>query len=152
MNRDGCVDVGAFEGACQCGAVRYSVAPGPAKQTVCHCRMCQRATGNAFAPLMEVENDRITWTGYAKTFRSSNVAERGFCDECGTPIFYRRIGQDSTEFMVGTIDTEIDYRPVANHGIESRRGWVLELAGLTERETFFTGGEEIVSHQYEHGS
>lgn len=151
MNKDGCIDINAFDGACQCGAVKYSVAPGPARQTVCHCRMCQRATGNAFAPLMEVDNDRITWDGYAKTYASSNVAERGFCDACGTPLFYRRKGGDSTEFMVGTIDTKIDYRPIANHGAESRLGWVFGLASVTEKETFFTEGETVVSHQYEHG-
>lgn len=151
MTRDGCIDVAAFQGACQCGAVRYSVAAGPARQTVCHCRMCQRATGNAFAPLMEIDDDRITWEGYAKTFRSSNIAERGFCDTCGTPLFYRGIGRDTTEFMVGTIDTEIAFTPIANHGTESRLAWVFGLAGVTEKETFFTEGETLVSHQYEHG-
>ena len=152
MNRTSCIDVDAFQGACQCGAVRYSVAPGIARQTVCHCRMCQRATGNAFAPLMEVENARITWQGYAKTFRSSNIAERGFCDACGTPIFYRRVDSDSTEFMVGTIDTDIRYEPIANHGIESRLGWVFGLGAVAEKETFFTEGEQMVRHQFEHGA
>ncbi|MEM9642480.1 MAG: GFA family protein [Pseudomonadota bacterium] len=151
MTPDGCVEVNRFDGACQCGAVRYCVAAGPARQTVCHCRMCQRATGNAFAPLIEVGNERITWTGQAKTYASSNIAERGFCDICGTPLFYRGLGRDSTEFMVGTIDTKIDYRPTANHGVESRLGWVLGLAEIAEKETFFTAGEAVISHQYEHG-
>jgi len=151
MNRNGCVEIEDFKVACQCGAVRFSVAAGPAFQSVCHCRMCQRATGNAFAPLIEVDNDRIAFDGYAKTFRSSNLAERGFCDECGTPLFYRRIDSDTTEFMVGAVDTDIRYAPVANHGVESRAGWVLELAGVAEKETFFTQGEQPVSHQFEHG-
>lgn len=151
MNATGCVDIETFLGACQCGAVRFAVSPGPARQTVCHCRMCQRATGNAFAPLIEVEDTRISWTGYAKTYRSSNVAERGFCDECGTPIFYRGFGRGTTEFMVGTIDTPIDYTPIANHGSESRLAWVFGLAAVAEKETFFSEGETVVSHQWEHG-
>ncbi len=152
MNQKGCIDVDTFQGACQCGAVKYSVAPGPARQTVCHCRMCQRATGNAFAPLMEVDNDRITWTGYAKTFRSSNIAERGFCDECGTPLFYRMIDRDTTEFMAGTIDTDIVFHPVENYGAESRLSWVFGLAAVAEQETVIPADQPIVSHQFDHGS
>ena len=149
--KDGWGEIDAFEGSCQCGACKYGVAAGEALQTVCHCRMCQRATGNAFAPLVAVKSDTVTWTGYAKTYASSNVAERGFCDECGTPLFYRRRNCDEIEFMVGTINTDFTYTPVRNHGIESRTGWVLGLAGVAERETFFSEGETVTSHQYEHG-
>ncbi|MEM8789434.1 MAG: GFA family protein [Pseudomonadota bacterium] len=151
MTDDRWTETDAFHGACQCGAVRFAVAAGPALHSVCHCRMCQRATGNAFAPLIEVASDRVTWIGYAKTFQSSNIAERGFCDECGTPIFYRGVGRETTEFMVGAIDSPLDYRPTANHGVESRQGWVLELANIAERETFFTQGEQLISHQWAHG-
>ncbi|QHQ35550.1 GFA family protein [Algicella marina] len=151
MNRTGCVETGAFRGACQCGAVRYHATQGAARHTVCHCRMCQRATGNAFAPLLEVENSRITWQGSPKSFRSSSIAERGFCANCGTPIFYRQIGADSTEFMVGTIDTPIEFTPVANHGAESRLAWVFGLAAVAEQETVASVEAPVVSHQYEHG-
>ncbi len=31
-----------FTGGCQCGACRFTVAPGPVFASLCHCRMCQR--------------------------------------------------------------------------------------------------------------
>ncbi len=149
--KEGWGDVDAFDGSCQCGACRYEVTEGQALQTVCHCRMCQRATGNAFAPLIAVETAHVTWEGMPKLFQSSNLAQRGFCGECGTPLFYQRLGCGEIEFMVGTINSDFNYSPVRNHGAESRLGWVLGLANVTERETFFDDGETVVSHQYEHG-
>jgi hypothetical protein len=38
-------------GGCQCGAVRYALYVAPQRSHVCHCRMCQRATGGLFAAL-----------------------------------------------------------------------------------------------------
>ena len=42
-------------GGCQCGALRYHVAAGPAFASICHCRMCQRATGGPFAALLKLK-------------------------------------------------------------------------------------------------
>lgn len=138
---------GGFEGGCQCGACRYAVAPGPVHMTVCHCRMCQRATSNAFAPLADVEETRVTWTGTPKTYASSNIAERGFCAACGSPLFYRRPGTGVIEFMAGSLDHPERYAPVANHGVESRHDWLDALAGLPMKDTFFTEGEVMRSNQ-----
>ena len=151
VKRDGWTDLEAFEGSCQCGTVRFRVAAGPAMHSVCHCRMCQRATGNVFAPLVEVDNARVHIEGQIKTYRSSNVAERGFCDRCGTPLFYRTIDSDTTEFMFGAINTGIDFPPTRNHGVESRQGWVLDLASLEDLETYFDEGKTVFSNQWEHG-
>ncbi len=134
-------------GGCQCGAVRYAIDAGPAKSTVCHCRMCQRATGNAFAPLFEVMTTAIGWEGQPATWASSDQVERGFCNTCGTPLFYRGIARDTTEIMVGTLDPDFAYRPIANHGVEARVAWLGALHTLPDRETFFAAGEVIRSRQ-----
>ena len=75
-------------GGCQCGAVRYR-ATGLGRASVCHCRMCQRATGNVMAPLVVAEG--IEWEGTPGTWASSNISERGFCRDCGTPVGFRPI-------------------------------------------------------------
>lgn len=116
------------QGGCQCGAVRYRIAAGPAKSVVCHCRMCQRATGNAFAPLMEVPRDRVTWAGEPAEWASSDVAFRGFCPTCGTPLYYR--GGDTVEIMAGTLAPPFAFRPVEQIAEESRQGWLHALPDL----------------------
>ncbi len=145
--RDGWKAEPATHGGCQCGALRYSVAAGPAKSTVCHCRMCQRATGNAFAPLLEVMTTAISWTGLPATWASSREVERGFCATCGTPLFYRGLRRDTTELMAGTLSPDFTYRPVANHGVESRMAWLADLHTLPDRQTFFSPGQTITPLQ-----
>ena len=120
-------------GGCQCGAVRYAVAAGPAKSAVCHCRMCQRATGNAFAPLLEVPSDRVAWTGTPAEWASSDIAWRGFCSTCGTPLYYR--SGDTTEIMVGTLAPGFAFRPHESISVESRVDWLAYLPGLPEIPT-----------------
>lgn len=78
-------------GSCLCGAVSFYV-DLPAKWVAhCHCSRCQRAHGAAF----------VTWVG----FGASNVtvfnqkqalswycdveASRGFCGNCGSPMFFK---------------------------------------------------------------
>ncbi|MGP3695755.1 GFA family protein [Rhodobacter sp. NSM] len=142
--REGWRSEPAAHGGCQCGAVRFELPAGPKKSTVCHCRMCQRATGNAFAPLLEVPTSEVTWHGTPSVWASSSVAERGFCSTCGTPLFYR--SGDTTEFMAGSL-TGFDYRPVANHGVEGCVPWVKGLHHLPDHATRPELVAEVVSHQ-----
>lgn len=89
-------------GGCQCGAVRYSVA-ALGRSSVCHCRMCQRAFGAFYAPLVLVHG--LQWTsGTRRLFASSNISLRGFCGECGTPLSLENLEDDQIEIATGTLD------------------------------------------------
>ena len=92
----------ALTGGCQCGAVRFR-AEGVGGSGVCHCRMCQKAFGSFFAPLVTAQ--RVTWTrGEPSAWRSSNRARRGFCAQCGTPLFYQVDRSTEFEMAVGAFD------------------------------------------------
>jgi hypothetical protein len=72
-------------GGCQCGAVRYALYSEPSEPSICHCRMCQKAFGNYFAPLAGVPLADLRWTkGEPGVFKSSELVERGFCRDCGS--------------------------------------------------------------------
>ena len=43
-----------YSGGCQCGAVRFRVEGPLGDASVCHCRMCQKAFGAFYAPLVSV--------------------------------------------------------------------------------------------------
>ncbi|PID37320.1 MAG: aldehyde-activating protein [Rhodobacterales bacterium] len=90
-------------GGCQCGAVRYRVA-SLGRSTVCHCRMCQKAFGAFYAPLVIVHG--LEWTqGAPSYFASSNVSKRGFCAACGTPLSLEGADDDhEIEIATGTLD------------------------------------------------
>lgn len=141
-----------FTGGCQCGAVRYAVSPGPVGQTLCHCRMCQRATGGPFAALAEVASTRIAWNGSPSTWASSNIANRGFCFRCGTPLFYRETGGTTTELTAGSLDRPETFRPTDHHGSERRLTWLSALDSLPQRPTLLEAGITLETYQDPRGA
>lgn len=126
-------------GGCQCGAVRYRVTGDVRHGSLCHCRMCQRATGNAFAPL--VETTGVEWQGEPARFSSSDIAERGFCGTCGTPLFYRPFAGDVTELMIGTLDDPNAIGPIKHNGVESMVSWLHIADELPRHETYTKGAD-----------
>ena len=117
-------------GGCQCGAVRFAV-EDLGRPSICHCRMCQKAFGSFFGPF--VTGKGLTWTrGAPKEFASSNLATRGFCGDCGTPLTYR--WQDGPyELAIGAFDDPTTIRPAMQIGMESKMPWFGELDGLPAR-------------------
>jgi hypothetical protein len=140
-------------GGCQCGAVRFALSASPVRVSICHCRMCQKATGAPFASLADIERDNFAWTrGKPSAFRSSSIAERDFCADCGTPLSYRRIDGPRIEIMTGAFDRPDRVVPTKQFGTESRLGWVGTIANLPSQTTLQNYGPDklagIVSHQH----
>ena len=77
------------QGACLCGAVSLSITVNSHEVDVCHCHMCRTWGGG---PLLAVECDgQVNMRGEENVgvYASSDWAERGFCRQCGTHLFYR---------------------------------------------------------------
>ena len=132
-------------GGCQCGAVRFTISAGPAEPGLCHCRMCQRATGNAFAPLYKVPDGRVIWQGRPAEWASSNLASRGFCPTCGTPLYYR--DAEGIEIMAGCLTPDFPFAPLDNEGVQSRVPWLAGIGALPDRETAPALAAAVLSHQ-----
>jgi hypothetical protein len=136
-------------GGCQCGALRFALSAAPLRVTLCHCRMCQKASGAPFASFAEIAKDSFAWTrGKPASFRSSSIAERDFCKACGTPMSYRRIDGDSIEIMTGTFDRPDRLVPTSQFGTESRLGWVGTIAALPSKTTKQNYGPEKLAEVF----
>ncbi|MGE0213401.1 MAG: GFA family protein [Parvibaculaceae bacterium] len=123
-------------GGCQCGKVRYALYAEPGNAHICHCRMCQKAFGSLFAPLASVSYEDFAWTrGDPGIFRSSEIVERGFCRDCGTPLSFRYTEKDNINISLGSLDDPASVRPERQFGIESRVPWFGDLPGLTGSRT-----------------
>src|SRR5207248_2977892 len=113
-----------WTGGCQCGAVRYRLLTPPEHASICHCRMCQRASGQPFMAFARVRQEALQWTrGRPAMFSSSNIVERGFCGACGTPLTYRRPTGGAVSVTIGSLDDPEAARPVQQFGIESALSW-----------------------------
>jgi hypothetical protein len=123
-------------GGCQCGAVRYALLAPPDESSICHCRMCQKASGQPFMALARVKANELAWTrGAPAVFQSSNLAERGFCRDCGTPLTYRFFEGDDISVSVGSLDNPLAAPPTIQYGVESELPWFATLADLPRMRT-----------------
>ena len=123
-----------YTGGCQCGAVRFRIAGALLNASICHCRMCQKAFGNFYAPLATAPEGGLSWTrGEPKRFRSSNHVSRGFCAECGTPLTYE--APDGIALAIGAFDNPEDVAPTIQFGVEGKLPYVDAIAGLPMRVT-----------------
>jgi hypothetical protein len=126
----------SLTGGCQCGAVRYRLGAEPTGANVCHCRMCQKAGGGPFMTFGGVRLSQFAVTrGVLATFSSSDIAERGFCARCGTPLTYRGLGSDRISVTLGSLDDPDAVEPRTQLGVESRVGWLLASLSLPEIRT-----------------
>lgn len=78
------------EGGCLCGAVRFSARLTGTAFGACHCVMCRRWTGSALLGITVAEGD-VTWTGadHIATRQTSGWAERAWCRDCGSGLWFR---------------------------------------------------------------
>jgi hypothetical protein len=141
-------------GGCQCGAVRFSVDPAALHTaSICHCRMCQKAFGAFYAPLVSVDPAGLAWTrGERARFRSSNIVSRGFCAQCGTPLTYEP-DEDWLALAIGAFDDPAAIAPTIQYGTESKLPYADDMPKLKARTTESTVESapflaKIVSHQH----
>jgi hypothetical protein len=98
--------------------------------------MCQKASGNLFAAFASVKCEDMTWTrGTPAIFKSSELVERGFCRDCGTPLSFRYVDTARIALTIGSFDSPADIPITQQYGIESRLPAFETLHGLPGRAT-----------------
>ena len=139
-------------GGCQCGALRFRVDGPLGDASVCHCRMCQKAFGGFYAPLVSVRDATLTWTrGTLKHFQSSNAVRRGFCGDCGTPLTYE--APDGIAVAIGAFDHPEAIVPIVQFGVEGKLPYADAIAALPQKDTLAEVATapflvDIVSYQH----
>jgi len=123
-----------YTGGCQCGAVRFRVEGALAEASVCHCRMCQKAAGNFYLPLVTVKGSKLIWTrGEPKKFQSSSHGYRGFCGDCGTPLTFE--APDGVALTIGAFDHPEEIAPTVQWGTEAKLPYVDDVPRLPAHDT-----------------
>jgi hypothetical protein len=131
-------------GGCQCGAVRYALHVQIEKPSICFCRMCQKAFGSYFAPTGGVPVAAYEVTrGTISYFRSSDPVDRGFCNQCGTPLNIRDVSGTRIDISLGSLDRPAAIQPGHAVGIEGRMPWFDKLMSLPGMVTEDDGPREF---------
>jgi hypothetical protein len=121
-----------MEGGCSCGRIRYRVGIENDDAYLCHCRMCQKATGGVSIAFKQVKKADVEWTREPEQYHSSPIAMRPFCRECGTPLGFAFPDSEKMDLTVGSFDDPSAFVPRHHFGAESlHRAW-LNTEGLPE--------------------
>lgn len=114
-------------GGCLCGAVRYEIAGLLRHITHCHCSMCRKGHGAAFATYATLSRRRFRLTAgesEIRAYRSSPNVTREGCRVCGSPLFWCRSDHpDVLEVALGSIDGDPVGRPEAHIFVASKACW-----------------------------
>ena len=96
-----------IEGHCLCGAVTVRATLEKPALRACHCDMCRQHTSSMF---VSVANDpqSVEVSGPAKSFQSSDWAERGFCANCGSTLWYGTIADGARHLAAGLFENAAD--------------------------------------------
>jgi hypothetical protein len=132
-----------IEGGCLCGSVRYQAERVAGPMAHCHCAMCRKAHGTAFATILPVSRSGFRWiSGEAllRDFQSSPGKRRWFCSRCGSQLVSTR--DDNAESLLlraGCIERGYAARPVAHGWVEFMAPWHRITDDLPQFQRGFPG-------------
>jgi hypothetical protein len=113
--------------SCLCGGVRWEITGGLGPVVFCHCSMCRKASGSAFACNASVADEDFHLRAGAElvqAYESSPGKFRHFCRTCGSPLW----GTDPQmpgwkRIRLGSFDGDPGVRPSYHFAVESKAPW-----------------------------
>lgn len=128
---------GPYKGSCLCGAVKYEADELSARMAHCHCSMCRKFHGAAFATYGEARASGFRWLdgeSELQAYTAENGTTRRFCRHCGSSMTFmsQRDPDDIVEVSLGTLDSNLDHSPDAHIYVDSKANWVDIHDGLPQ--------------------
>lgn len=126
-----------YKGQCLCGSIQYQVDKLEPRMGHCHCTMCRKFHGAAFATFGEAKTENFHWIKgekLLKSYQAENDTIRQFCNNCGSSLIFKPSNDDGklVEFSLASLDDEIDLIPDAHIFTASKANWVVVCDGLPQ--------------------
>jgi len=137
-----------MDGKCLCGTITLST-PDRKSLDACHCGMCRRWGGGPALMIACGSDVQIDSVDRLKVYKSSEWAERAFCGECGTHIFYRLLPSNEYYLPAGLFqDDGIEFEFKEQIFIDIKPSYyefANQTLNMTEAEVFakFAPSEEV---------
>lgn len=115
-------------GSCLCGSVAF-LADLPSKWCAhCHCSICRKAHGAGYVTWVGFETAQVNFVQGEKKltwYESSPGAQRGFCPQCGSTLFFRsERWAGELHIALGCLNDPIDRQPQANVFFDKHVNWM----------------------------
>jgi hypothetical protein len=116
-----------LRGSCLCGSVRYEIRGPVGRVSHCHCSMCRKAHGAAFATYGRVERSDFALVSGADdiaSYRSSPGVIRTFCKRCGSNLQFISDKRPSIfSLALGTLDDDPSVQAALHISVASKAPW-----------------------------
>ncbi len=117
------------KGSCLCGTITFELNSEPKAVSHCHCKMCQKQHGAAFATyasLPKADFRYLSGQDALTVYNSSANIARKFCSLCGSNIEWSGSEEypDWVSISVASIDTEFRPKKIKQIHTESRACWL----------------------------
>ena len=122
------IDNPPYKGQCLCGSIQYAVDQIEPKMAHCHCSMCRKFHGAAFATYGDAKTENFHWLDgeeLLKTYLAPNGTKRMFCGNCGSSLVFvpSNDSGELVEFSMGTLDSATDIKPNAHIFTDYGASW-----------------------------
>ena len=118
--------VAVAKGSCLCGSVQYEL-DGPFEvMSHCHCSMCRKHHGAAFATFVTVPLSSFRWVAgedVLSTYQSSAYGKRTFCSKCGSVMPVVEADTGIAFCPAGNLDGELGIQPQSPRFVGSKASW-----------------------------
>lgn len=110
-----------------CGSIRYEIHGELGKAMFCHCQICRKSNGSAFAlnaAINAADFKLVSGESDLRSYASSEDARRYFCEQCGSPIYSMRLSMPEVlRLRVGTLDNDITIEKDSHIFVASKAKW-----------------------------
>jgi len=128
-----------YRGSCLCGVVKFEIDEFLPQAAHCHCSMCRKFHGAAFATIAGVFHSNFRWVEGAdalKGYTAENGTTRTFCSHCGSSLTFSspRAPEEEVEIALGTMDGDVPVEPSAHIFVGSAANWTVLSNDLPQYE------------------
>ena len=129
-----------YQGSCLCGKVKFTISNKINDIVYCHCSLCRKAQGSAFATNANVSASDFNFLSgedNLTSYPSSNTQSKLFCTTCGSPIMSKNtLNPDMIRIRLGTIESDINEAPEAHIFVSSKANWETISDSLPQHEEY----------------
>ena len=126
-------------GSCFCSKVTYEITGNLGVFLYCHCSLCRKFTGGAFAANILVSPDQFKWLSgedlvsyYAP--EETDWYATSFCKNCGSSLPWLKKSGEAVVIPAGTLDGDPMIKPMHNIFCGSDASWYIEPDTLPHHE------------------
>ena len=129
-----------YRGSCLCGAITVELLGRITSVIHCHCSLCRKNSGTAYATNGFIESNDLTVNDPEKVlgyYEHKLGKKRHFCTVCASPVFSSN-AENPTRLRIrlGILDSDITECPLSHNFVAFKANWDNPDAQLPRYESF----------------